>query len=54
VSAILDTSATPAVMRCTACGATAPFPLPLLIGQASNLLRSFAREHAGCRAVVQQ
>lgn len=52
-SPVIDYATSPAVLRCTGCNGTAPFPLPMLVSQVTALCDSFRKQHAECVIITE-
>jgi hypothetical protein len=49
MSCVLDYSTKPPVLKCTICGGTDPFSLPMTVTQMSAIIKVFEGKHAFCK-----
>lgn len=48
MTCVIDYKTQPVMFRCTVCGGTAPFPLPMTVQQMRNLTDQFTKDHKPC------
>jgi hypothetical protein len=49
MACVVDFKNSPAVLRCTICDRTSPFPLPMNTKQVAAITRRFQEQHGGCK-----
>ncbi len=54
MTCIVDYKHSPAVLRCTICNKTAPFPLPMTIDQLIVITDQFKDQHRPCSSVAER
>lgn len=48
MACVVDFVKCPAVLRCTVCDKTSPFPMPMNVKQVSAITRQFQEQHKTC------